>query len=73
MQACKREIHEELDIRPVIGRLLVVTWAPNREEGDKVLFLFDGGRLGADECRRIVRTSADALCCRPTGFVATLP
>ncbi|MFD5442117.1 NUDIX domain-containing protein [Streptomyces tendae] len=54
MQACAREVHEELGIRPSIGRLLVVDWAPSPGEGDKVLYLFDGGRLGADECRRIV-------------------
>ncbi|RPK62937.1 hypothetical protein EES43_12520 [Streptomyces sp. ADI96-02] len=53
MQACVREVHEELGIRPAIGRLLVVDWAPNPGEGDKVLYLFDGGRLGADECRHI--------------------
>ncbi|GAA3086021.1 NUDIX hydrolase [Streptosporangium carneum] len=58
-QACVREVHEELGIQPPIGDLLVVDWAPHPQEGDKVLFLFDGGvlspsvrdniRLGADE------------------------
>lgn len=43
--ACVREVHEELGIRPPIGGLLVVDWAPHPEEGDKILFLFDGGRL----------------------------
>ncbi|MFI9585072.1 NUDIX domain-containing protein [Streptomyces sp. NPDC052236] len=52
-QACVREVHEELGIKPRIGRLLVVDWAPNPGEGDKVLYLFDGGRLTADECRHI--------------------
>ncbi|MEH0423702.1 hypothetical protein [Streptomyces sp. B21-083] len=28
-------------------------WAPNPGEEDKVLYLFDGGRLTTDECRRI--------------------
>ncbi|MFJ2916655.1 NUDIX domain-containing protein [Streptomyces sp. NPDC087307] len=60
MQACVREVHEELGIRPAIGRLLVVDWAPSPGEGDKVLYLFDGGRLVADECRRIV-LQADEL------------
>ncbi|MFE9330448.1 NUDIX domain-containing protein [Streptomyces sp. NPDC006925] len=59
-QACVREVHEELGIRPAIGRLLVVDWAPSPSEGDKVLYLFDGGRLGAEECRRIV-LQADEL------------
>ncbi|WP_067451819.1 hypothetical protein [Actinomadura macra] len=29
----------------MIGRLLVTDWAPDSVEGDKVLFLFDGGTL----------------------------
>lgn len=41
-QACVREVQEELGIAPHIGRLLVVDWAPNPGEGDKVLYLFDG-------------------------------
>ncbi|MEW1612448.1 MULTISPECIES: NUDIX hydrolase [unclassified Streptomyces] len=60
LQACVREVHEELGIRPAIGRLLVVDWAPNPGEGDKVLYLFDGGRLNADESKRVV-LQADEL------------
>ncbi|MER5849323.1 NUDIX hydrolase [Streptomyces sp. NPDC002012] len=60
LQACVREVHEELGIKPRIGRLLVVDWAPSPGEGDKVLYLFDGGRLGPDECRRI-ELQADEL------------
>ena len=49
--ACRREIAEELGLdRPVI-RMLGVDWAPNGNEGDKLLFLFDCGTLGADEHR----------------------
>jgi 8-oxo-dGTP diphosphatase len=47
--ACQREVHEELGIRPVIGRLLVVDWAPHPQEGDKVLYVFDGGVLTPDD------------------------
>lgn len=32
-----------------IGPLLTVDWAPKPDEGDKVLFIFDGGTLTADE------------------------
>lgn len=35
-----------------IGRLLAVDWAPN-PGGDKMLYLFDGGRLTADEHQHI--------------------
>jgi 8-oxo-dGTP diphosphatase len=44
-QACRRELDEEIGLRLRPGRLLVVDWAPHPEEGDKVLFDFDGGIL----------------------------
>lgn len=44
-QAVAREVKEELGITPPIGRLLVVDWAPTPSEGDKQLFVFDGGVL----------------------------
>jgi ADP-ribose pyrophosphatase YjhB (NUDIX family) len=47
--ACVREIYEELGLRVEVGRLLSVDWAPHPDEGDKVLFIFDGGRLGPDQ------------------------
>lgn len=59
-QACVREVHEELGIKPNIGRLLVVDWAPNPGEGDKVLYLFDGGRLSEDH-REQIEVQADEL------------
>jgi 8-oxo-dGTP pyrophosphatase MutT (NUDIX family) len=61
LQAAVREVWEELGISVSLGRLLAVDWAPNPAEGDKVLYLFDGGqlapqlldqvKLGADELR----------------------
>jgi 8-oxo-dGTP pyrophosphatase MutT (NUDIX family) len=48
LTACVREVHEELGIKPAIGRLPVVDWAPNPGEGDKMLFVFDGGILSVD-------------------------
>ncbi|POX51142.1 NUDIX hydrolase [Streptomyces sp. Ru71] len=61
LQAAVREVREELGISVSLGRLLAVDWAPNDAEGDKVLYLFDGGQLppelldqvalGADELR----------------------
>lgn len=47
-EAAAREVQEELGITPPIGRLLVADWAPNQTEGDKLLFLFNGGVLGAE-------------------------
>src|SRR3954447_3985850 len=48
-QAAERELAEELDLRRAPGRLLVVDWAPHPAEGDKLLFVFDGGTLTASE------------------------
>lgn len=48
LQACAREVREELGIAPAIGRLLAVDWAPSPAEGDKVLYIFDGGTLSAE-------------------------
>ena len=39
--ACRRELHEELGIDREPRRLLVVDWAPNDGEGDKILYIFD--------------------------------
>lgn len=46
--ACRREIREELRIERAPRRLLVHDWAPNGKEGDKILYIFDCGELGAD-------------------------
>lgn len=47
--ACRREISEELGLKRATGRLLVQDWAPSEKEGDKILYVFDGGELGTDE------------------------
>ncbi|MEU1594517.1 NUDIX hydrolase [Streptomyces sp. NPDC005708] len=48
LQAASREVHEELGLTLTLGRLLAVDWAPNATEGDKVLYLFDGGQLSSE-------------------------
>ncbi|MFV2197460.1 NUDIX domain-containing protein [Nocardiopsis sp. LOL_012] len=58
-QAVAREVKEELGITPPIGRLLVVDWAPNPSEGDKQLFVFDGGVLDQDWLDQIVLDPAE--------------
>ena len=52
--ALRRELLEELGTPLPVGELLVVDWAPNGGEGDKVLFVFDGGEL-SDEQRTAIR------------------
>ncbi|MER6048434.1 NUDIX hydrolase [Streptomyces sp. NPDC001793] len=49
LAACRREVEEELGITPAIGALLVIDWAPSEAEGDKVLYVFDGGQLHPNE------------------------
>jgi ADP-ribose pyrophosphatase YjhB (NUDIX family) len=67
-QAAAREVEEELGVRQPIGRLLVVDWAPHPDEGDKLLFIFDGGNLNrkldelaiaADEIERVEFVAPD--------------
>jgi ADP-ribose pyrophosphatase YjhB (NUDIX family) len=60
-QACIREVREELGIAPEIGRLLVVDWAPNDAEGDKILFVFDGGGLTDNDIAQITLQDSELL------------
>ena len=60
LAACVREVREELGIEPPIGPLLVVDWAPAEKEGDKILFIFAGGTLSADQLAAI-RLGEDEL------------
>ncbi|WAU84609.1 NUDIX hydrolase [Streptomyces sp. Qhu-G9] len=60
LQAASREVREELGITPTLGRLLAVDWAPSATEGDKVLYLFDGGEL-APEAVEEIRPQAEEL------------
>ena len=53
-QGAAREVKEELGITPPVGRLLAADWAPHPTEGDKLLFVFDGGILPDDERAQII-------------------
>jgi 8-oxo-dGTP diphosphatase len=57
--ACQRELKEELGIQREVWRLLIVDWAPHVREGDKILYVFDCGELGADESR--IQLESDEL------------
>jgi 8-oxo-dGTP diphosphatase len=48
-EACTREVKEELGIHVQLGQLLVVDWAPHPDEGDRLLFIFDGGTLNKEQ------------------------
>lgn len=52
-EACAREITEELGLEIEPGRLLVIDWAPHPKDGDKALFVFDGGLLNSDDIAAI--------------------
>lgn len=45
LAAARREVIEELGTELPIAGLLLVDWAPAPKEGDKMLFVFDGGQL----------------------------
>ncbi len=54
LEAAKREVREELGIEYTGGRLLVVDWvSPHGPWDDSLMFVFDGGMLGAEEQARI--------------------
>ncbi len=59
-QAAAREAREELGIETVVGPLLVADWAPHPDEGDKLLFVFDGGTLTVEQTGAI-QLQADEL------------
>ena len=52
--ACARELAEEINLDQPTGRLLVVDWAPHPIEGDKILFIFDGGEMTESEAEELV-------------------
>ena len=54
VEACRREVAEEPGLEREIGGLLVVDWAPSAHEGDKVLFVFDGGVMSDSLIAQIV-------------------
>ncbi|GIJ26491.1 hypothetical protein Vqi01_16530 [Micromonospora qiuiae] len=57
--ACLREIEEELGLTAPVGSMLLVDWAPAENEGDKLLFIFDGGTLDAEQERDIRFTDGE--------------
>jgi 8-oxo-dGTP pyrophosphatase MutT (NUDIX family) len=69
--ACQREVKEELGIQRSAQRLLIVDWAPNGSEGDKILYIFDCGEVGADEQR--IQLQSDELDRREWVPVRRLP
>ncbi|GAA2109453.1 hypothetical protein GCM10009841_30780 [Microlunatus panaciterrae] len=51
--AAAREVKEELGLDVQLADLLVLDWAPHPDEGDKLLVIFDGGRLDAVQAGKI--------------------
>jgi len=49
LAACVREVREELAFAVTDLRYLVVDWAPADDEGDKILFIFDGGTVRTEQ------------------------
>ena len=57
--ACARELAEELGIRPRIGHLLVIDWAPHPIEGDRLVFVFNAGTLTSHQQAEIRTNPAE--------------
>lgn len=53
LDACVREVQEEIGLHVAITRLLVIDWAPHPDEGDKMLFVFEGSSLRDDQVASI--------------------
>lgn len=54
LDACARELREELGIDPAIGDLLVADWVPAHGPWpDGLMFVFDGGILADEDLSRI--------------------
>ena len=49
LAAAVREVREELGVDLDVAELLVMDWAPHPAEGDKLLVIFRGGTLTADD------------------------
>lgn len=58
-EGCEREIKEELGLVRTVGPLLVVDWAPSPNEGDKVLFIFQGGLIETESIGRLQLPAAE--------------
>lgn len=55
LAAVRREVCEEIGLDVEIGRLIGVDWVPERPpKPEMLLFMFDGGRLSAEQVLRIV-------------------
>lgn len=77
LAACRRELVEELGRTwPVRPQPLVVDWAPASDEGDKILFVFDGGVLRDDALNSVTFADGeigDARLVTPDEFDEHLP
>jgi 8-oxo-dGTP pyrophosphatase MutT (NUDIX family) len=71
--ACQRELFEELHITVPIGDLLVVDWAPHPTDGDKLLFVFDGGILDTNAVTLDGQEIGQAAYHQPDQLAAAMP
>lgn len=51
--ACIREVREELSLLVSVGGHLVIDWAPEPTDGNKLLFVFEGGVLSEEQTAQI--------------------
>lgn len=53
LDACVREVQEEIGLIVAIRSMLVIDWLVETEDGDKAIFIFDGGRLTDEQLANI--------------------
>jgi ADP-ribose pyrophosphatase YjhB (NUDIX family) len=59
---CSRELLEELGLERTPGRLLVVDWVPRHGVwGDSLQFVFDGGRVSAEQISAFVLQDSEIV------------
>ncbi|WP_412540555.1 NUDIX hydrolase [Longispora sp. K20-0274] len=49
LEACAREVREEIGLDVALRGPLVVDWSPKPRAGNRVMFVFDGGSLTAGQ------------------------
>lgn len=73
-EACARELQEEIGLEPPIGDLLVVGWAPPKDERKRsmIYLLFDCGTVADDVTITLQASELDAHIFLPSGKATAL-
>lgn len=71
---CQRELHEEVGLVLAVANLVAVDWYRTSDEGDKIVYVFDGGVLGSDSAVQVDGREIDQWSwCAPHQWSQLLP